>query len=275
MRCFLYSAVLCLSVGPAVAFAQVVDGQNIPIQIVVKDSTGAAVPNAEVRVDAPEAPLTDRSGQTILSLPSGTYDLSAGAQGFVTAKRRVVITSGGHPAVTFDLSVDTGGGPVVVAEDPRTQIQTTTPAPTTLVNNSTLTLVLPGEHPQSFNAADIAALPHKNVTFHNVHTNVDETYTGIVLADWLSRLGIPSGDKLRGKALLHYVVATGSDGYKVVLSLAEADPSFHPGEVIVADAMDGKPIAAKDGPFRLIVSEDKFPARCVRSLVSLEVKQAE
>jgi DMSO/TMAO reductase YedYZ molybdopterin-dependent catalytic subunit len=70
-------------------------------------------------------------------------------------------------------------------------------------------------------------------------------------------------------------VATGSDGYKAVLALAEADPEFHPGEVLVADQMDGKPLDPKTGPFRLVVTEDKRPARSVHSLVSIEVKSAE
>jgi hypothetical protein len=71
------------------------------------------------------------------------------------------------------------------------------------------------------------------------------------------------------------VVATGSDGYRAVLALAEVDPEFHPGDVIVADAMDGKPLDEKSGPFKLVVTEDKRPARSVHSLVSIEVKTAE
>ena len=60
-----------------------------------------------------------------------------------------------------------------------------------------------------------------------------------------------------------------------MFALAEADPEFHPGEALVADSMDGKPLDEKTGPFRLIVTEDKRPARSVRSLLSIEVKTAE
>ena len=80
---------------------------------------------------------------------------------------------------------------------------------------------------------------------------------------------------MRGKALSGYIVATGSDGYRAVLALAEIDPSFHPGEVLVADAMNGKPLDAHSGPFKLVVTEDKRPARSVRNLVSLELKMAD
>ncbi len=126
-----------------------------------------------------------------------------------------------------------------------------------------------------FQPSDIKALPHHTVTVHNPHANADETYSGVPLMDLLAKEGVPHGHDLRGKALSDYIVATGSDGYKAVLALAEVDPEFHPGEVLVADQMDGKPLDAKTGPFRLVVTEDKRPARSVHNLVSIEVKQAE
>lgn len=128
---------------------------------------------------------------------------------------------------------------------------------------------------QSISAEDLKALPHHTVTIHNPHANADETYSGVPLIDLLAKQGVPHGHDLRGKALSDYVVATGSDGYKAVLALAEADPEFHPGEILVADQMDGKALDAETGPFRLVVTEDKRPARSVHSLVSVEVKQAE
>ena len=116
--------------------------------------------------------------------------------------------------------------------------------------------------------------PHVTVTIFDHHTNASETYSGVALIDLLAKLGVPHGAALKSKALAEYVVATGADGYKSVIALGEVDPEFHPGQVIVADAMDGKPLGPT-GPFRLIVTEDERPARGVRNLVSLEVKTAE
>jgi DMSO/TMAO reductase YedYZ molybdopterin-dependent catalytic subunit len=113
------------------------------------------------------------------------------------------------------------------------------------------------------------------VTLHNAHTNADETYSGVRLADLLGKMGTPLGSDLRCKALANYIVATGADGYKAVLALGEVDPSFHPGEVIVADMMDGKPLDAHSGPFKLVVTEDKRPARSVRNLTTIELKSAQ
>lgn len=121
----------------------------------------------------------------------------------------------------------------------------------------------------------LKALPHKIVTVHDPHENADETYAGVPLIELLKQVGAPTGKDVRGKALAEYVVATGSDGYKAVLALAEIEPDFHPGDVLVADAMNGKPLDAKAGPFRLVVTDDKRPARSVRNLVSVELKAAE
>jgi hypothetical protein len=128
--------------------------------------------------------------------------------------------------------------------------------------------------PLTLSLADLKALPHITVTIHNSHTNVDETYSGVRLADLLARMGAPLGSDLRGAALANYVVATGSDGYKAVLALGEVDPSFHPGEVLVADTMNSRPLDAHSGPLKLVVTEDKRPARSVRNLVTIELKSA-
>jgi len=118
-------------------------------------------------------------------------------------------------------------------------------------------------------------LPHKTLTVHNPHENADETYSGVLLIELLKQVGAPVGKDVHGKALSEYIVATGSDGYKAVLALAEVEPDFHPGDVLVADTLDGKPLDPRIGPFRLVVTDDKRPARSVRNLVSVELKSAE
>lgn len=128
--------------------------------------------------------------------------------------------------------------------------------------------------PVTVSADAFKAMPHIPVTIRNPHANTDEAYSGVRLADLLDKIGAPLGNALHGKALANYIVATGSDGYQAVLALGEVDPSFHPGEVIVADSMDGKPLDAHSGPFKLVVTEDKRPARSVRNLVSIELKLA-
>ena len=80
----------------------------------------------------------------------------------------------------------------------------------------------------------------------------------------LSRLSDPTDDVI-------YVVAEATDGYRVLFALAELDADFMNSEVLVADTLDGAPIDAKRGPFRLVAPHDKRPARWVRMLKSITV----
>jgi len=68
-----------------------------------------------------------------------------------------------------------------------------------------------------------------------------------------------------------YVIAEAEDGYRVVFSLAELDSGILESEVIVADTMDGAPLVAQLGPFRLVAPHEKRPARWVRMLKSITV----
>jgi hypothetical protein len=121
---------------------------------------------------------------------------------------------------------------------------------------------------------ELAALPHKTVSVYNAHSKANETYSGVLLADLLSKVGVPLGESVRGKLFLTGVVASGVDGYGVLYSLAEVDPSIHTGDVIVADTVDGKKLE-KDGAFKMVSSEERRPARWVRNLASISVVKVE
>ena len=49
---------------------------------------------------------------------------------------------------------------------------------------------------------DLAALPHKSVVVFNAHTKASETYSGVPLADLLSKAGVPLGESVRGKLFM-------------------------------------------------------------------------
>jgi hypothetical protein len=119
---------------------------------------------------------------------------------------------------------------------------------------------------------ELAALPHKSVSVLNAHSKANETYSGVPLADLLSKVGVPLGENVRGKLFMIGVVAEGMDNYRVLYSLAEVDPAIHTGDVIVADTLDGQKLT-KDGAFKMVSSEEKRPARWVRNLTSISVIQ--
>ena len=120
----------------------------------------------------------------------------------------------------------------------------------------------------------LAALPHKSVSVFNAHTKAQEQYARVPLVDLLSKVGVPSGESVKGKLFLIGIVASGTDGYGVLYSLAEVDPTIHTGEVIVADTVDGQKLG-KDGAFKMVSSEERRPARWVRNLTSISVVKVE
>lgn len=122
--------------------------------------------------------------------------------------------------------------------------------------------------------SELAALPHKSVAVFNAHSKANETYSGVPLADLLSKVGVPLGENVRGKLFMTGVVATGTDNYSVLYSLAEVDPAIHTGDVIVADTLDGQKLT-KDGDFKMISTEERRPARWVRNLTSISVVKVE
>jgi len=71
--------------------------------------------------------------------------------------------------------------------------------------------------------------------------------------------------------MANYVIAEAEGGYRVVFSLAELDSGILESEVIVADTIDGAPLSAQQGPFRLVAPHEKRPARWVRMLKSITV----
>jgi hypothetical protein len=236
---------------------------TVPVIIQVSDPLGAIISHAQIRLvpapdNAPTKLETGAHGQLTLDLKAGGYALSVSAQGFKTWSERIVV---GSPEVkdasrTFPVVLQAGevSGPhTIYAAD---------------------TLVLGDDSDRALvvlSLPDFHLLPHITVTVHNSHTNASETYSGVPLAALLAKVNAPLDKGLHGEAMTSYVMATGSDGYSVVLSLAEVDPSFHEGQVIVADTRDGQPLG-KSGPFQLVVTDDKRPARWVHNLETIALK---
>ena len=114
-------------------------------------------------------------------------------------------------------------------------------------------------------------MPRKTIHVKNEHAQEDEVYEGVPLGAILKQAGVPQGGQIRGKAMATYVLAQGADGYQVLFSLPELDSDFEDSDVLVADTMGGKPINDKLGPLRLVVPNDKRPARWVRMLTSIKI----
>lgn len=99
----------------------------------------------------------------------------------------------------------------------------------------------------------------------------EHEFTGVPLITLLENAGTTTGTELRGENLTKYLLVQAADGYEVVFSLAEIDPEFTNQVVLLATEKDGKPLPAGEGPFRLIVPNDKKQARWIREVRSMKV----
>jgi hypothetical protein len=70
---------------------------------------------------------------------------------------------------------------------------------------------------------------------------------------------------------MQVVIAGATDNFHVAITLCDTNPACRNGQAIVADTLDGAPLTT-DGAFKLVLTEDKKPARWARNLESLTVK---
>jgi hypothetical protein len=117
---------------------------------------------------------------------------------------------------------------------------------------------------------DLLKLPQVTLHVHNEHRKTDESYTGPLLADVLGLVGLKSSPETQPLILHSTVVATGTDHYFVVYSVAEVEPSFSTGQVIVAVMKAGLP-DTEGGVIQLVNTVDAKPARWLHGLSDLNV----
>jgi len=114
----------------------------------------------------------------------------------------------------------------------------------------------------------------QNVTFRAGQNTVTGSFTGVSLWTFLTDAngggGIITNPQVQNDSLRKYVVATGSDGYQVVVALSEIDPQLGNQPDVIAVAFNGGSLG-QDGLTRLVIPGDIFGGRYVSNLVSLEV----
>jgi hypothetical protein len=99
-------------------------------------------------------------------------------------------------------------------------------------------------------------------------------FEGVLVMDILTKVGIPTGEKLGGKFLSQFLLVGATDGYRIVFALPELDTAFNEKGVCLATKRDGEPLSGKEGPFRIVVPDEKGPARGVRQVATMRVRQS-
>jgi len=136
------------------------------------------------------------------------------------------------------------------------------------------TLVVRGVDGKSvtLSVSDLAKIPQQTVK--TTDHGAEVTFQGVLLADVLAKVALPTGDQFHSTGASYYMVADARDAYRAVFAWAELDTSFMDKAVYVVTGRDGKPLSANDGPFQLVAPGEKRAGRWIRQLTSLTVRQA-
>jgi DMSO/TMAO reductase YedYZ molybdopterin-dependent catalytic subunit len=119
-------------------------------------------------------------------------------------------------------------------------------------------------------AADWAGLPRDTMRVQ-FHDQPPQLYSGVPLPALLKLVGVRT-DSLRGRSLALRLVVEAADGYRVVLSLSELDPTLGGRRALLADRVEGQPLPPTEAPFRLLIAGDQRPSRWARQVVALRVR---
>jgi hypothetical protein len=141
--------------------------------------------------------------------------------------------------------------------------------PSALARSQQLTIQDETGKQASLARAEVEALPHIKVT---TSTSGDPaTFEGVALKAVLEKAGIKFGETLKGKRLASCMLVEAADGYRVVIAVPELDPAFTDKQILLAFLKDGKPLNDKEGPYRIVIPDEKRMARWVRQVTGLKI----
>jgi hypothetical protein len=138
-----------------------------------------------------------------------------------------------------------------------------------LASGQQLTVQAEGGKQTVLARADIEALPHVKVT--TAASGVSTTFEGVPLGAVLEKAGVGLGEALKGKRMASCLLVEAADGYRVVIALPELDPAFTDKQIVLAFLNDGKPLNDKEGPYRIVIPDEKRMARWVRQVTLLKI----
>lgn len=142
-------------------------------------------------------------------------------------------------------------------------------AAATLLHSQQLTIQPEAGKQTVLSKSDIEALPHKKITTGAPDSSV--TYDVVSLETVLEKAGIDFGKSMTGKRLASCLLVEAADGYRVVIALPELDSAFTDKEIFLAFQKNGKPLDEKEGPYRIVIPEEKRMARWVRQVTTLKI----
>jgi len=120
--------------------------------------------------------------------------------------------------------------------------------------------------PAAYDRTALASFPQSTLTAGGA------AYTGVSLWLLLSKAGIITHPEIKNDILREAVIATASDGYKIVVSLGEIEPDFGNQPCLVATQQNGADFTS-GGFARLVFPNDVKKGRWVINLTSLKIAE--
>ena len=122
--------------------------------------------------------------------------------------------------------------------------------------------------------ADLEGLPHVKVTATD-HSSSSVNFEGVTLKSVLEKAGVTFGKSMKGKRLTNCLLVEAADGYRAVIALPELDPGFTDKQTVLAFWRDGRPLGAKEGPYRIVIPDEKRMAQWVRRVTTLKIVEVQ
>lgn len=168
-------------------------------------------------------------------------------------------------AVGFSLMVGVVATPVAFAQEMATPVASPVAAGAIEVSGDFL-------RDGTLTVAEIQSLPQESVdvTFQSGQGEQHHSYNGVKLIDVINLLGIDNPNDNKNPLLGCYFSIVANDGYQVILSGGELDPSFGNAPILLAWEEDGAPLTGDAGPLRLVVPGDTKGGRYVTGVISIE-----
>ena len=117
---------------------------------------------------------------------------------------------------------------------------------------------------------DLEALPQVKV-MASEHSAAPVSFEGVALRSVLEKAGVTFGESMKGKRLSNCLLVEAADGYRVVFALPELDPAFTDKPIVLALQRDGKPLDEKEGPYRIVIPDEKRMARWIKQVTTLKI----
>jgi hypothetical protein len=101
------------------------------------------------------------------------------------------------------------------------------------------------------------------------------TFSGVTVESVLRQAGVGFGPQLRGSSLPTFLVVESSDGFRAVFSLPELDTTFSDKIVLPANTKDDEPLPFSEGPWRIVIPDERNQVLWVRHVRTLRIMRAE